>query len=72
MTDLNLIIVVVAWLAVVVSIWFIVYFVGRLILHYWVRRELGDMPSSEEISELYKINNAMIEHSPIAKQSDLK
>jgi hypothetical protein len=65
MIDLNLIIVVAAWLAVVVSIWFIVYFSARIITHYWVRRELGDMPSAEEISRFYKINNAMIDHSPI-------
>ena len=67
MINLSQIIVVVSWLVVVVSIWFIVYFVGRLVLHYWVRGQLGDMPSTDEISELYKINNAIIKHSPIEK-----
>jgi hypothetical protein len=46
--------------AIPVSIWVIVYFGSKIIMHLNIRRHLGDMPSAEEISELYKQNNARL------------
>ena len=67
MNNLHLIIAIAAWLAVAVSTWGIIYFVGRIFTHYYFRSKLGDMPSREELLELYEKNNAIIqyrEHSP--------
>lgn len=54
MFNLKEIIVVAAWLSIPVSIWAIVYFVGRIITRWHIRRHLGDMPSWEEIQEHYE------------------
>ena len=62
MNNLQLIIVIAAGLSVPVSIWGISFFLGRLITHYRVRSELGDMPSAEEIEKHYQLNNAIIEY----------
>jgi len=64
-----------AWLAIPLSIWLIVYFSARIITHYKIRRDLGDMPSAEEIQKLYQQNNDIIRyrgHLPIVDRSDLK
>ena len=73
MNNLQSIIVIAAVLVVVVSIWAIVYFLGRIITAKQIRRDLGDMPSGEELRTWYEKNNAIItygDHSPIAKARD--
>ena len=68
-------IIIAAWLSVPLSIWLIVYFGSRIIMHYNIRKHLGDMPSAEEISKHYQQNNDIIaygQHSPIAKQRDTR
>ena len=70
MNNLSQIIVIAAWLAVPLSIWGIIYFVGRIFVHFHIRKNLGDMPSAEEIHALYEKNNAIIQykqHSPTEK-----
>lgn len=62
MNNLVQIILIVAWLAVPVSIWGIVYFVGRIYLKWRIKKECGDMPSIEEIRALYEHNNAVIQY----------
>lgn len=53
MNNLEQIIVIAAWISIPVSIWVIVYFAIRIYIHKRIRDELGDMPSADEISELY-------------------
>jgi hypothetical protein len=60
MNNLVQIIVIAAWLVVPVSIWAIVYFVACIIVQGQIRRNLGDMPSAEEIEKLYQRNNVII------------
>jgi len=70
MNELSRIIVIAAGLSVPVSIWAIVYFLGRIVIHWRITRELGNMPSQDEIRELYERNNAIItygQHSPTEK-----
>ena len=70
MNNLSTIIVIAAWLSVPLSIWGIFYFLARIITHNRVRRDLGDMPSHEELRQWYENNNAIIEyrqHSPTEK-----
>jgi hypothetical protein len=69
MSNLETIIVIAAVLAVVVSSWAIIYFAGLIITKYRIRRELGDMPSQEELREHYRLMNgaAYGDYSPIAK-----
>jgi hypothetical protein len=62
MNNLQVIIATAAWLAIPVSIWAIVYFVGRMVTHLHIKRNLGDMPSIEEIHQHYERNNAIIEY----------
>ena len=67
MDNLQSIIVIGAVLSVPVSIWAIVYFSARIITQNKIRRDLGDMPSAEELSRWYEENNSIIqyrEHSP--------
>ena len=75
MNDLQTIIVIAAALSVPVSIWGIVYFAGRIITQYRVNRDLGNMPSQEELRAWYEQNNLMItygKHSPIRKDPSQK
>ena len=70
MNNLQQIIVIAAWLSVPLSIWGIIYFVGRMVTHFHINKNLGDMPSAEEIHQLYEKNNAIIQykqHSPTEK-----
>ena len=71
MNDLQTIIVIGAVLSVPVSIWAIVYFSARIITKNKIRRDLGDMPSAEELTKWYEQNNQIItygKHSPTRKQ----
>ena len=71
MNDLQTIIVIGAVLSVPVSIWAIVYFSARIITKNKIRRDLGDMPSAEELSQWYAENNSIIRYddrSPTRKQ----
>ena len=71
MNNLQLIIVIAASMSIPVSIWGIFYFVGRMVTHYRITRDLGNMPSADEISEHYQANNAIIqygEYSPTDKK----
>ena len=70
MNDLQTIIVIAAVLSVPVSIWAIVYFSARIITKNKIRRDLGDMPSAEELTTWYEQNNMIItygKHSPTRK-----
>ena len=49
-------------LVIVVALWGIAYFLTRIFTHYYIRKHLGDMPTREEIQELYEQNNAIIEY----------
>lgn len=76
MTELSknsiLIINIVGVLVIIVALWGIAYFLNRIFTHYYIRSQLGDMPTREEVSELYRKNNAIIEyreHSPTDKKS---
>ena len=60
MNNLQTIIVIAAVLAVVVSIWAVYYFLARIITFYRIRRDLGDMPSAEELHAWYEQNNSII------------
>ena len=65
------IIIIAAWLSIPLSIWLIVYFGSRIVTQYKIRRDLGDMPSAEEISKHYQQNNDIIQyrdHSPTREQ----
>ena len=68
MNNLQSIIVIAAWLSVPVSIWAVLYFLGRIITQYKIRRDLGDMPTREELRDWYAQNNSIIQYSPIDKQ----
>ena len=71
MDNLQTIIVIGAVLSVPVSIWAIVYFSARIIIKNKIRRDLGDMPSAEELTKWYEQNNLIItygKHSPTRKQ----
>ena len=67
MNNLQIIIVIAASLSIPVSIWAIVYYVGRMVMHYKITRDLGDMPTREEVSAMYDQNNAVIMYSPTAR-----
>lgn len=67
MNNLQIIIIIAATLSIPVSIWAVIYFTARIITHYRVRRDLGDMPTAEEISRWYEENNSIITYSPIRK-----
>jgi len=54
MFNLVDILVAVSVLTIIISIWGIYYFVGKFIIWLFVRKNLGDMPSVEEIHELYE------------------
>ena len=60
MNNLSIIIVICAGLSIPASIWAIVYFLARIIIHRRIRSELGDMPTREEIAKLYEQNNVTI------------
>lgn len=60
MNNLQTIIVIAAALAIPVSIWVIVYFSAHIITHNKIRRDLGDMPSAEELHAWYEQNNSII------------
>ena len=62
MNNLQLIIVILAGLSIPVSTWGIIYFLARIIIHRRITRDLGDMPSAEEISAHYETNNAIIQY----------
>jgi hypothetical protein len=53
MNNLAQIIVIAAWIAVPVSIWIIVYFSIRIFTSWHIKKHLGDMPSADEIHEMY-------------------
>ncbi len=60
--------------AIAISGWGIIYFAGKIARHFYIRRHLGDMPSLEEIRELYRKNNDQIEHpnlSPTREKQEL-
>ena len=72
MNNLAQIIVIAAWLSVPLSIWGILYFLARIITQNKIRRDLGSMPSAEELSQWYEQNNLIItygQHSPTRKKS---
>ena len=69
MNNLQTIIVIAAVLSLPVSIWAIVYFSARIITQNRIRRDLGDMPSPDQLTEWYEQNNFIItgKHSPTRK-----
>lgn len=62
MNNLELIISIGAWLLLPVALWMVAYFAGKIIMHYWVRSHLGDMPSAEELHELYEQYNDIVNY----------
>ena len=72
MINLTQIIVIAAVLSVPVSIWAIVYFSARIITDQRIKRDLGNMPSQEELRAWYEENNsvlpAYINHLPTRKK----
>jgi len=54
MFNLVDILVAVSVLTIIISIWGIYYFVGKFITWLFDRKNLGDMPSAEEIHKLYE------------------
>lgn len=58
----ELVIVILSVAVIALSLWAIMYFGGKIVLRLWIRDELGDMPSAEEISALYESNNRIIEY----------
>lgn len=56
----ELIITLYAFPCLVICIWGILYFGFMIYLRLRIRRELGDMPSREEISKLYEQINEQI------------
>jgi hypothetical protein len=72
---MNNLIATIAWLCIPVSIWAIIYFTARIVTHSRIRKELGDMPSADEIHAMYERNNAIIEyreHSPIEQTRNMQ
>ena len=70
MNNLQTIIVIAAVLSVPLSIWAIVYFSARIITQKRITRDLGNMPSHEELTAWYEQNNFIItygQHSPTRK-----
>ena len=71
MNNLQSIIVIAAVLSLPVSVWAIVYFSARIITKNRIRRDLGDMPSEEELHAWYEQNNLIITYgqpSPTRKR----
>ena len=60
MNNLQTIIVIAAVLSVPLSIWAIVYFSARIITQKRITRDLGNMPSQEELTAWYEQNNLII------------
>jgi len=70
MNNLQTIIVIAAVLSVPVSIWGIFYFLARIITDQRIKRDLGNMPSQEDLHAWYEQNNFIIQykqHSPTEK-----
>ena len=67
MDNLQTIIVIGAALSIPVSIWAGIYFGSKIFFQHRIKRDLGNMPSQEELSQWYAQNNSIIqyrEHSP--------
>ena len=67
MNNLQSIITIAAALSIPVSIWAVIYFGSKIILQKRIRRDLGDMPSAEQLHAWYEQNNSIItygQHSP--------
>jgi hypothetical protein len=62
----ELIITIYAFPLLVVCIWALLYFSFMIYLRLRIRRELGDMPSHDEVSELYERINEQI-RNPFGK-----
>ncbi len=58
----ELVVSILSVIVIAVSLWGLVYFSIKIAVSFWIRRELGDMPSVEEISALYESNNRIIEY----------
>ena len=71
MDNLKIIIIIAAWLSVPLSIWGIFYFLARIITQNKIRRDLGDMPTREELSDWYAQNNSIIQYSPTREKSTI-
>ncbi len=54
-------------LAIPVSIWMIVYFGSKIILDAKIKRDLGNMPTREELHTWYEQNNSIVTYSPITR-----
>lgn len=70
MFNLESILVLVSVFVSIASIWGIIYLAGRFYVRWLIKRDCGDMPSAEEIREMYEKNNAIIryeKHPPIDK-----
>lgn len=55
-------IVIVSCLVSIVSLWGIIYFAWRIFIRRKVMFEDFNMPSSDELRELYEKNNVIIKH----------
>ena len=60
MDNLQTIIVIGAALSIPVSIWAVIYFGSKIILQHRIKRDLGNMPSQEELRAWYAQNNSII------------
>jgi len=72
MNNLQIIITIAATLSIPVSIWVVIYFGSKIILQHRIKRDLGNMPSQEELSQWYAQNNSIIqyrEHSPTREKT---
>ena len=62
MNNLQIIITIAATLSIPVSIWAVIYFGSKIILQYRIKRDLGNMPSQEELRAWYEQNNSIIQY----------
>lgn len=58
MFSLESILVLLSVVVIGISTWGFIYFAGRIYTAWKIRRDLGDMPSADEIAEHYKQINA--------------
>lgn len=59
--DLELIITILSVAVIAISGWAIIYFSVKIVLNFYIKSNLGDMPTADEISELYRQNNEAIQ-----------
>lgn len=71
----ELVVTILAVAIIAISGWAVIYFAAKIARHFYIKRNLGDMPSLDEIRELYRRNNEQIEHpnlSPTREKQELR